>query len=250
MNAARLQDRVAVVTGAASGLGRAMALALAGAGARVALVDRHCPAETLAEACSRRATAEAFEADVTDETRVAALAAEVSAALGPAHILVNSAGIAVRKPVLELTAEEWRRVMDVNVTGTFLACRAFLPHMRAHRWGRIINMASIMSHVATAERAVYAASKAAVLALTKALALEVVDDGITVVAISPGFFATPLTAGLRADPGRSRELLDNIPMRRFGEPADIGELAVFLCGDACAYMTGSDVVVDGGWLAR
>lgn len=245
-----LEGRVAVVTGAARGLGQAMALALGGAGARLALVDRDPSTRTADLARERGAEAEAYVADVSDEARVEALAREVLARFGGVHVLVNSAGVAVRKPVVEFTLAEWRRVIDVNLTGAFLTCRAFVPHMRGQGYGRIINMTSIMSHVATAERSAYAASKAALLAFTKSLALELVDDGVTVVGISPGFFATDFTAGIRADPRRSQELLDRTPMRRWGDPRDVGELALFLCSDAAGFMTGSDVVIDGGWLAQ
>jgi NAD(P)-dependent dehydrogenase (short-subunit alcohol dehydrogenase family) len=250
VNGRFLAGRVAVLSGAARGIGQAMAWALGDAGAGLALVDRDPPTETLAEARRRGHDAEAYVADVTDEARVAGLAEEVGGRFGPVHILVNSAGVAVRKPVLDLTLAEWRHVLETNVTGPFLMCRAFVPAMKGQGYGRVINLTSIMSHVATAERSVYAASKAALLAFTKSLALELAADGITVVAVSPGFFATDLTAGLRADPRRSAELLDRIPMRRWGEPRDLGPLAIFLCSDAAAYMTGSDVVIDGGWLAQ
>ena len=242
---ATLQGKVALVTGASRGLGRAIAIALSGAGAKLALVGRdRAKLEETAAACG--SDSEAFLADVSDEAQVAALAAKV----GRVDILVNNAGVGSRKQVVDLTLDEWRHVMDTNLTSVFLMCRAFVPQMRERQWGRIMNLTSIMSHISLPGRGPYSASKAGLLGLTKALALELAGDGVTVVGISPGPFATDLTTDLRNNPELNRQFLTGIPMGRWGKPEDIGELTLFLCSDAAAFITGTDVLIDGGWTAR
>src|SRR5215207_5700852 len=198
-----LEERVAVITGAGRGIGRAIALALGGAGARLALVDRAAAdtAETAALARDAGAQCATFACDVREENQVQTLASEVVQRFGAAHILVNNAGTAVRKRVHEFTLEEWRLVMDTNLTGPFLLCRHFIPHMKGRGYGRIINLTSIMANVSSDGRGVYSASKHGLLGLTRALAMELAQDQITAVAISPGFVETDLTAALRADPG-------------------------------------------------
>ena len=143
-----------------------------------------------------------------------------------------------------------RALIDTNITGVFLACKYFVPCMRGQGYGRIINLASIMAHVSSSGRGVYSATKHAVAGLTKALALELVDDGITCVAISPGFIATDLTAPLRADPAKNAALMSQTPIRRWGKPEEIAALALYICSDAAAFMTGNDVLIDGGWCAQ
>jgi len=247
-----LQDKVAVITGASRGLGRAMALALGGAGARLALVsrDRAKLDETAAQAAAIGAEAAVFQTDVTNEEQVRRLERDVAGRFGRADILINNAGIAVRKTVVDYTLEEWRSVMDTNLTSVFLMCRSFVPHMRGRGYGRIINISSIMGHVSLPLRSAYSASKAGVLGFTRALALEVADDGIAVVAISPGPFATEMTAPLRNSADPLAQLNASVPMARWGEPEEVGSLALFLCSDGAAYITGTDVVIDGGWTAR
>lgn len=247
-----LQGKVAVVTGASRGLGRAMALALGGAGARLALVGRARDklVETQALAKERGAESEIFITDVRDEAQVGKLAQAVKSKLGPAHILINNAGTAVRKNVADFSLDEWRTVVDTNLTGSFLVSRAFVPHMKSHKWGRIINITSIMAHVGSAGRGAYCASKSGLLALTKCMALELVADGINVVAISPGFYATDLTAPLRADAQKNAALLAATPAARWGQPEEIGKIALFICSDAAAFMTGNDILSDGGWVAQ
>ena len=247
-----LVDRVAVVTGASRGIGRAIAVALAGAGAQLALVGRAQDKldETLKLVTDAGAAAEIYRCDVREEAQVARLAGAVMQRFGAVHILVNSAGVSIRKRLHEFTLDEWRLVMETNVTGAWLVCRAFIPHMKGRGYGRIINLTSVMAHVSTDGRGVYSASKHALLGLTRALALELVDDGITAVAISPGFVATDLTAALRADPEKNAALMASTPMRRWGRADEIGALARYLCSDAAAFMTGNDVLIDGGWRAQ
>lgn len=247
-----LNGKVAVVTGASRGLGKSMALALAAEGVNLALVarDRAKLDETAAEARSRGARVEVIQADITQEEQVRALAEKVRVQLGPAQILINNAGVNLRKPVTAFTLDEWRHVLDSNLTSVFLMCRAFVPHMKDTGYGRIINMTSIMSHVSLPERTAYSASKAGLLGFTRALAMELAEDGITVVGISPGPFATEMNAPLMNDPEKNAAFLAKIPVHRWGRVEDIGALAVFLCSDAASFITGTDIVIDGGWLAQ
>jgi len=247
-----LQGKVAVITGASRGLGRAMALALGEAGAKLALVsrDKNKLAETQKLAKETGAEGEIFIADVRDEGQVGKLGKDVLARFGGTHILINNAGTAVRKNVADFTLDEWKLVLDTNLTGAFLVSRAFIPHMKAAKWGRIINIPSIMAHVGSAGRGAYCASKAGLLCLTKCMALELVNDGITVVAISPGFYATDLTAPLRADAQKNAALMAQTPMARWGKPEEIGGLARYICSDGASFMTGTDILMDGGWTAQ
>jgi NAD(P)-dependent dehydrogenase (short-subunit alcohol dehydrogenase family) len=246
-----LEGRVAVITGAARGIGRAIALALGGAGARLALVDIDQSALEETARLAREAGAQCaqFNCDVREETQVRALGAQVLERFGAVHILVNNAGTAVRKRLHEFSMAEWRTVMETNLTGPWLVCREFIPHMKGRGYGRIINLTSIMAHVSSDGRGVYSASKHGLLGLTRALAAELAEDGITAVAISPGFVATDLTAPLRADPQKSAALLALTPLRRYGKPEEIAALALYICSDAAAFMTGNDVLIDGGWCA-
>jgi NAD(P)-dependent dehydrogenase (short-subunit alcohol dehydrogenase family) len=247
-----LQGKVAVITGASRGLGRAMALALGEAGAELALVGRAKDklAETQKLAQAKGAESEVFITDVRDEAQVVKLEKDVSARFGRAHILINNAGTAVRKNVADFTLDDWKLVLDTNLTGLFLVTRAFIPRMKAEKWGRIINITSIMAHVGSSGRGAYCASKSGVLALTKCLALELVNDGITVVAISPGFYETDLTAPLRVDAQKNAALLAQTPMGRWGKPDEIGGLARYICSDSAGFMTGTDILMDGGWTAQ
>ena len=247
-----LQGKVAVITGASRGLGRAMALALGESGAKLALAgrDKAKLAETQKLAKEKGAESEIFIADVRDETQVRKLGQDVIARFGSTHILINNAGTAVRKNVADFTLDEWKLVLDTNLTGAFLVSRAFIPHMKAAKWGRIINITSIMAHVGSAGRGAYCSSKAGLLGLTRCMALELVNDGITVVAISPGFYATDLTAPLRADAQKNAALMAQTPMARWGKPEEIGGLARYICSDGASFMTGTDILMDGGWVAQ
>jgi NAD(P)-dependent dehydrogenase (short-subunit alcohol dehydrogenase family) len=247
-----LGGRVAVITGASRGIGRATAIAFAGAGAKLALVGRDQArlAETLELVRAKGAEAQTFVCDVRDEAQVKKLADDVGKRFGKVHILMNNAGTAIRKNVIDFSLEEWRALTDTNITGVFLVTKYMVPLMRGQGYGRIINLASIMAHVTSAGRGVYSATKHAVAGLTKALALELIDEKITCVAISPGFIATDLTAPLRADPAKNQALMDQTPMHRWGQPEEIASLALYICSDAAGFMTGNDVLMDGGWCAQ
>ncbi|MFN0317409.1 MAG: SDR family NAD(P)-dependent oxidoreductase [Burkholderiales bacterium] len=252
MKPINLTGRVAVITGASRGIGRATALELASAGAKLALVSRNEAklAETLAMVRAAGAEAEIYLCDVREEAQVKQVADKVKARFGNAHILVNNAGTAIRKNIIDFSYDEWRTQIDTNISGVFLMCKYIVPLMKGQGYGRVINLTSIMAHVSSTGRGVYSATKHAVLGLTRALALELVDDKINVVAISPGFIATDLTAPLRADPAKNAALMEQTPMRRWGTAEEIASMALYICSDAAAFMTGSDVLIDGGWTAQ
>ena len=251
MSEQKLAGKVAVITGASKGLGKAMALALAGAGARLALVSRNLEGlKSTAEAVATLgAQAEVFQADVTEESQVVRLGQAVMEKFGAIHILINNAGINIRKPVTDFTLAEWRLVLDTNLTGAFLLCRAFVPHMKGQGYGRILNLTSIMSHVALPGRAAYAASKAGLLGFTKALALELAPEQITVNGISPGPFATEMNTPIINNPEANAQFISRIPLARWGKVEEVGQLALYLCSEEAGFLTGTDVLIDGGWTA-
>ena len=247
-----LDGRVAVITGASKGLGKAMALALGEAGASIALVARHLePLSEVGRAIkSAGGEARAFQADVSEEEQVHRLERHVVGTFGKVHILINNAGINVRKPLVEFTLEEWHRVLNTNLTSVFLMCRSFVPQMKGTGYGRIINMASIMGWVSLPGRAAYSASKAALLGVTRALALELAGDGITVNGISPGPFATEMNTELIENPEINQQLTSKIPLGRWGRVEEIGKLALYLCSEDAGFITGTDILIDGGWTAQ
>jgi NAD(P)-dependent dehydrogenase (short-subunit alcohol dehydrogenase family) len=247
-----LDGRLALITGASKGLGKAMALALSQAGATIALVSRD---EARLQAVKQEiynsgGKAEFFLADVKDEQQVERLETEVSNRLGKIQILVNNAGINLRKNLIDFSLAEWQSVLDTNLTSVFLMCRKFVPHMRGTGYGRILNMTSIMSHVSLPQRSAYSASKTALLGLIRALALELAPDGITVNGISPGPFGTEMNQSLMQDPQANAQFLANLPIGRWGKVEEIGALASYLCSEAAGFITGTDILIDGGWCAR
>jgi NAD(P)-dependent dehydrogenase (short-subunit alcohol dehydrogenase family) len=252
MNDKKLAGKTAVITGASKGLGRAMALALGEAGAKLALVSRNREQlqAVAVEARQSGAEAEVFAADVTDEAQVSRLAADIGARFGQVQILINNAGINIRKPSTEFTLADWRAVMDTNLTSVFLVCRAFVPGMKGQGYGRILNLTSIMSHVAIAGRTAYAASKAGLLGFTKALALELATEKITVNGISPGPFATELNKPILENPEANAQFISKIPLGRWGNVSEVGQLALYLCSEDAGFITGTDVLIDGGWTAQ
>ena len=247
-----LEGHVAVITGASKGLGKQMAESLASAGASVALVARN---EELLNSVAggireNGGRAEVIVADVSKENDVAMVLDQVKERLGTCDILINNAGINNRKAVDEFTFDEWQDIVGINLTGPFLMCRAFVPGMKEQKFGRIICMTSIMSHVSLANRVGYSSTKFGLLGMVKALSLELATHGITVNGISPGPFGTEMNRPLMEDPEKNAMFTSRIPLGRWGRPEEIGALAVYLCSEWAAFITGTDIVIDGGWTAQ
>ncbi|HKD09106.1 MAG TPA: SDR family NAD(P)-dependent oxidoreductase [Bryobacteraceae bacterium] len=242
-----LEGRTALITGASKGLGRAMAVALANHGARLVLVARD--KEKLESVAKEAGNAEVFAADIAKEDQVLQLERDVVSKVGKIHILVNNAGTNLRKNITDFTLDEWRGVQDTNLTSVFLMCRSFVPHMKGAGYGRILNMTSIMAHVSMPQRTAYSSTKFALLGLTKALALELASEGITVNGISPGPFATEMNTPILQNPELNAQFISKIPVGRWGKVEEIGSLAAFLCSDEAGFITGTDILIDGGWCA-
>ena len=254
--AALLQNHIAAVTGAASGIGRAIALGFAREGAQVAVLDINgeAAAETAAEIRNTGGKAQDFTLDVTDHAACRAVAAQVSEKVGPISILVNNAGINRRNAFAanaEAVLKDWQDITAINLDGVFNVTHAFLAQLRANK-GRIINIGSIQSfvHVRTPNSVAYTTSKHGVLGFTRALAAELGKDGVRVNAIGPGLIETPLNAQARANnPELVKTFMDHTPLGRPGKPEDIVGPAVFLASDLSAYVTGTIVMADGGYRA-
>ena len=246
-----LSGRVAVVMGGTTGLGHAISLGLAEAGADVVPSSRRAEqvgtTATEVEALGRRSLRVA--SDVLNRESVQALHDLVMAKFGKVDILVNAAGVTHKSPTLEESEEEWTRVMETNLTGTLRACQIFGKSMVKAGYGRIINIASLTTYLGFYQVGAYSASKAAVGSLTKVLAVELAQTGVNVNAIAPGVFPTPLNKGLIMGTQRGEELVMRTPMRRFGEAKELAGTAVFLASAAASFVTGEIVAVDGGFLA-
>ena len=228
-----------------------MAIALAKHGAHLVLVarDKEKLNSVAQEVDAAGSTADVFAADITKEDQVLQLESDVSAKVGKVQILINNAGTNLRKNITDFTLDEWRGVQDTNVTSVFLMCRSFVPHMKGSGYGRILNMTSIMAHVSLPQRAAYSSTKFALLGMTKAIALELAKEGITVNGISPGPFATEINTAILQNPEANAAFVAKIPMGRWGKVEEVGALAAFLCSDNAGFITGTDILIDGGWCA-
>ncbi len=247
-----LEGKTALITGASRGLGKAIALALAQAGARLILVARDFELLTQTADAARALGSQAsvFQTDVTDETQIQDMQREIAGEFGRIQILINNAGMNIRKPATEFTLPEWRQVIDTNMTSAFLICRSFVPLMKGQGFGRILNLTSIMSHIALPGRTAYCASKAGLLGFTRALALELAPEKITVNGISPGPFATEINTPVMQNPELNQQFVSRIPLGRWGQVEEVGQLAVYLCSEAAGFITGTDLLMDGGWTAQ
>lgn len=249
----KLNGRVALITGGNRGLGKAMAQALAEAGAEVALTSRsgeRAQAVAVEITTATGKTCRGYALDVTQPDQVEVVVAQTINDFGRLDILINNAGINVRGAIDELTLEEFKEVQETNVTGAWLMCRAVAPHLKAQGYGRVINIGSMLSLVSMSDRTPYATSKGAILQMTRSLALEWAPFGITVNAILPGPFGTEMNQPLLQDPEKYQAFVQQIPLGRWGELDEIGGLAVYLASDASSFVTGAGITIDGGWTAR
>lgn len=250
MNPFDLSGRVAAVTGANTGIGQAIALALAAAGADVALIGRTPATETADKARAMGRRAEIVSADLSTIAPVEGVVSQVVDTLGGLDILVNNAGIIRRADSLDFTEADWDAVIDTNLKSVFFLCQSAGRHMVARGRGKIINIASMLTFQGGVRVPSYTASKSGIGGLTKLLANEWAAKGVNVNAIAPGYIATNNTAALQADETRNRQILERIPAGRWGAADDLGGAAVFLASSASDYVNGHVLAVDGGWLAR
>lgn len=244
--AGTLEGKIAFVTGASQGIGRACALALATAGARVGLAARNEAKlnEVAAEIAAAGGSAETFVLDVSSEESIKAAAKDALARMGAVHILVNNAGITRDTLLLRMRRNDWDEVIQTNLTGTFLLTQAFISSMMKARWGRIINISSVVGEAGQAGQANYAASKAGMVGFTKSVARELASRGITANAVAPGYIETAMTAVL--DEKQRGAMLTQIPLGRPGTDEDIAAAVRFLASEEASYITGHVLDVNGG----
>jgi NAD(P)-dependent dehydrogenase (short-subunit alcohol dehydrogenase family) len=249
----KLTDQVAIITGGSKGLGRAIALAFAQAGANLVIASR---SEDEIQRVAQELAAETGQdvvgvrADVTSMEDAERIVRAALDAFGKLDILVNSAGVNNRKPISDLAVEEFEELIDINLTGTFRMCKAAEPALLAQGSGRVVNLSSMLDHITIPGRTGYAASKGGVLMLTKTLALEWASAGVRVNALSPGPFATPLNRPVIEDPEQNRLFLQKLPVGRWGEPFEVGAAALYLASPAADFVTGTTLYIDGGWTAQ
>ncbi len=246
-----MQGKVALVTGGARGIGRAIALKLAGRGADIAILDAgraELSEQTAGEIRALGVRALAIQCDITDYEQVVRAVSQVREQLGGVDILVNNAGITRDKLALRMSPEDFDAVLSVNLKGTFLMIKALYADFMKKRSGRIVNIASISGLMGNAGQANYSASKAGVVGLTKTIARELASRGVTCNAVAPGFIETPMTAGMNQD--ALEEACKSIPLRRMGKPEDVANVVAFLASDEAGYITGSVINVDGGFFMR
>jgi len=249
-----LKNKVALVTGARRGIGRAIALALTEAGAKVVVTDideKECEA-VVKEIEKLGSEGLAKKLDVTNKKEIEEVVAETIKKFGKLNILVNNAGICPFKPFLELTEEDWDKVLDINLKGYFLCAQAATKEMVKQKWGRIINIASVamgQMGVGMANIVHYVASKGGIAGMTEAMAVELAPLGINVNAISPGVIETKMAESVISDPAAKETILKRVPKGRVGQPKDIASAVVYLASEEADYVTGAVLVVDGGWLA-
>lgn len=248
----RLDGRIAIVTGATGGLGAEAAAALAEAGATVVITGRRAEHLELVANRIRAAGGRVHPRvlDMTDGHQVRAVFEEVADTVGPYDVLVNNAGQVHQAHVLDVSPAHWNRILDINLTAAFTASQAFLLNRNREATSSIVNITSLAASVGVRGQSAYVASKTGLSGLTRALALDLVNEGVRVNAIAPGYFATEMPGEILADETATAALLRKIPMRRVGEPAEIGPVVVFLASDASRYMTGATLNFDGGYTAQ